>query len=542
MISWLSYRFFHSSIYYETLRDCYEAFVIASFFILLLQYLGDSTEEQKRRIRNRKTMKFTFPLCFWKYNPAGDHFLQFMKWGILQYVAVRPITTILAVIFEAQGKLCQSSMSPQFAYIWILGINFISVTVAMYCLITFYLTVKDDLSQYSPLSKFMCVKLVIFFSFWQSFMLSVLIFFKVIKETAYWTPDNISTGINAILIDFEMIIFALLHVKAFTYRVYRPPDRKKMHAKPAIIDSLNPIDFLREIWVGILYAYNWGTGRPLGPRNRTLDLELALGKTRPTGPPVPGVPQDDRFHELDGEDISLELFPKKIGAHNAPSMTTLDYNNRRLETEPLATFEKSAYDDLTTPERAATSPAPISDSLLPGGEPQRPTMSSAVYGLKQPAQSASKLNLNTGAGDRYVTGPSPHMMQPPQYQGRSPSPNTGSPFPPASNVRSHDGGDASWTPAAIHGGHDASDDMSTESSALPLPVTSGFSGTRMPSVSNYRPPRSDGSTPPLAYPPSPSRYNPQQGEGYGQVGRRGGDDNESEDGAQKRTLNYVVYD
>ena len=44
----------------------------------------------------------------------------------------------------------------------------ISVTIAMYCLIQFYVQLKDDLADYKPFMKILCIKLVIFFSFWQA--------------------------------------------------------------------------------------------------------------------------------------------------------------------------------------------------------------------------------------------------------------------------------------------------------------------------------------------------------------------------------------
>ena len=49
-----------------------------------------------------------------------------------------------------------------------MAVECIAVTIAMYCLIQFYIQIKDDISQYSPFLKILSIKLVIFLSFWQS--------------------------------------------------------------------------------------------------------------------------------------------------------------------------------------------------------------------------------------------------------------------------------------------------------------------------------------------------------------------------------------
>ena len=46
------------------------------------------------------------------------------------------------------------------------------VTVAMYCLIQFYIQTKGDLREHKPLLKVAAIKLVIFLSFWQTVSMS----------------------------------------------------------------------------------------------------------------------------------------------------------------------------------------------------------------------------------------------------------------------------------------------------------------------------------------------------------------------------------
>ena len=51
VISFVSYKYYRHAIYWEVLRDCYEAFAIASFFTLMCAYLEPDLHEQKERFR-----------------------------------------------------------------------------------------------------------------------------------------------------------------------------------------------------------------------------------------------------------------------------------------------------------------------------------------------------------------------------------------------------------------------------------------------------------------------------------------------------------
>jgi hypothetical protein len=51
IISLVSYIYYRHAIYWEVLRDCYEAFAIASFFTLMCHYLEKDLHEQKERFR-----------------------------------------------------------------------------------------------------------------------------------------------------------------------------------------------------------------------------------------------------------------------------------------------------------------------------------------------------------------------------------------------------------------------------------------------------------------------------------------------------------
>lgn len=70
-----------------------------------------------------------------------------------------------------------------------------------------------------PVPKFLCVKGILFFSFWQSIIISSLVALGAITRLGvYRDREHISLGLNDILICFEMPFFAAAHMFAFSYR------------------------------------------------------------------------------------------------------------------------------------------------------------------------------------------------------------------------------------------------------------------------------------------------------------------------------------
>lgn len=101
-------------------------------------------------------------------NEYANEWDQVIWIGVFQYCFIRVLFTIVSVITQATDRYCESSLNPEFAHIWVMAFESASVTVAMFCLIQFYLQLKDTLREYKPFLKVLCIKLVIFFSFWQS--------------------------------------------------------------------------------------------------------------------------------------------------------------------------------------------------------------------------------------------------------------------------------------------------------------------------------------------------------------------------------------
>ena len=248
IVSFMSFLFYKHALYYQTIRDCYEAVLITSFFYLLLAYTGDTRAEQHAVFRNLKFNKWVWPLGSWKWKPQGMHFLWVMKISILQYAIVRPVCTLAAVGMEYFGIYCLASWMPWFGHVWCALFISISVSWAMYCLIQFYFPIKSLVDPYKPILKFLAIKTIVFITFWQDTFLSFLVSFGVIKDTEYFSAEHIQVGINAILQCFWMLLFGFIHIKAFSYIPYRPADRTRTTLRGrAFLDVLDFRDWFWEM-------------------------------------------------------------------------------------------------------------------------------------------------------------------------------------------------------------------------------------------------------------------------------------------------------
>ncbi|RDL36210.1 Uncharacterized protein BP5553_06822 [Venustampulla echinocandica] len=232
--SFLAFWFYWHAIYFHVISECYEAFAIASFFALMCHYIAPDLHEQKHYFRTIEPVGWVWPVSWamkccggqrgpWRTPRSGLTWFNIIWTGVYQYCFIRIGATVVAVITQYFGKYCESSNSPVFAHIWVLVIEGAAVTVAMFCLIQFYIQLRKDLAPHSPFLKVLAIKLVIFLSFWQTFLISILTSatFNVVKPTTTLAYPDLKVGIPSLLLCVEMAIFAFLHLFAFPYQPYK---------------------------------------------------------------------------------------------------------------------------------------------------------------------------------------------------------------------------------------------------------------------------------------------------------------------------------
>ncbi|GAA5857727.1 hypothetical protein JCM5353_003327 [Sporobolomyces roseus] len=267
VVSFFSYRFFRSYTYYSVAVVAYEALVLAAFLMLLLQFIGDSSQEQKEILKNKEKRKIPIPFCCIRFRPSKPYFLHALKWSVLQYSLLRPLISIIEIVCQAYDVLCPTQYSVYFAEVYLDAADFVSISVALYGLIVFYALVKEQLAGKKPLAKFLCIKFVVMILFYQSFVFSVLQSHDVIKATDYWTATNVADGLSALCTCCEMVIFSLWFMWAFNWREYSK--LRESHGGGtstsvfwALLDSFNYWDMLREGYLGIAFLFAYILNKP----------------------------------------------------------------------------------------------------------------------------------------------------------------------------------------------------------------------------------------------------------------------------------------
>ena len=266
--SWLALVFPAAEHFLGALRDCYEAYVVYTFFALLIAILAENKglpvvlRKLQRRIKRdeavrqeghsdtpagkkHKTIAPPLSCCYDRKDHRKIAELVYRQCFLMtmQFVLLKPILALLPFVLElcgvpARGSPLLHNQLPNFRNprLYLAFVANMSVAVAFYGLLSFYHALDEDLADYDPWPKFLCIKGVVFMTFWQGTMLQFMSTMRLVDE-------RFAAQLQNLLICIEMLMASLAHIYNFNYQEWQT-DYKKVKS---FRDPLAVGKFMRDI-------------------------------------------------------------------------------------------------------------------------------------------------------------------------------------------------------------------------------------------------------------------------------------------------------
>lgn len=240
----------------ELLRDSYEAYVIYNFVVLLIKYAGGDFR-LSRYLETQPRIAHSWPVNVWiPPRRPGPAFLNFIRASVLQFVFMKPSGAFLKLyVYESASHGVQL-----FVRVLMYIVNNVSIYLALYGLVQFYYAAHDLLEPFHPLPKFLSVKAVVFFSFWQGVAIQIAIRIGLLHDVEGVTVTEQATGLQDILICFEMAIAAIAHYYVFSYKEYQGRDKNEADGRSTVLRNFGDIVDFRDVLSDVKDRINGGVG------------------------------------------------------------------------------------------------------------------------------------------------------------------------------------------------------------------------------------------------------------------------------------------
>eukprot|EP00939_MAST-03C_sp_MAST-3C-sp1_P004313 g4313.t1 len=252
------------------------------FFTLLTAYLGgEDCLVDYLELKSHMSHPGMLRRCCGRIN-LGRKFLRRIKQGTLQFVLIRPTTAVFALLLNSMGMYKKGDWSLSQGYIYLAIVNNISVSVSLYSLVLFYRATEVRLRAFRPLPKFLTIKAIVFFSYWQGFVLSTLVQAEIIRD-----DDNRASTIGAqikatvmqdVMICIEIFVAALALGSAFSYRDFTDDVKARRPLLSNLAEVLDPQDLAHDAHSTFIQPQGQ---QSLGPRSMELFTHTSRGFVRP---------------------------------------------------------------------------------------------------------------------------------------------------------------------------------------------------------------------------------------------------------------------
>jgi len=301
--SWLSLVVPAMEGYLAILKDLYEAYVIYQFLSFLIAVLGKGNREAVVDLLARHADHLSPPVrcfgccrkrlghgivCSDEKRQLADNVLLQCQVCAMQFVFLRPLLTAVQFVlkkidyhgplfgpgnpFDKSGgdyldmnadssDVCSYFGGGMIAYctpqFWLILMENISVFLAFSGLLNFYHAVSEDLSWCRPFPKFLCIKGVVFMTFWQGLIISLLAEStdilssggEAVTNSEAEDQETYAKQAQNFLICLEMLGFSIAHFYCFPVEEweegYRPvEDRTKFGDNMALGDFLHDLKLI----------------------------------------------------------------------------------------------------------------------------------------------------------------------------------------------------------------------------------------------------------------------------------------------------------
>ncbi|KAL3843603.1 hypothetical protein ACJIZ3_001006 [Penstemon smallii] len=214
LMSFLSLVLNRSGIYFNSIREIYEAWVIYNFLSLCLAWVGGPGAVVLSLSGKVLKPNWCLMSCCFPPMSLDGRFIRRCKQGCLQFVILKPILVAVTFILYAKGKYEDGNFNPMQSYLYLTIIYTISYSVALYSLALFYVACRDLLHPFNPVPKFIIIKSVVFLTYWQG----VLVFLAA--KSGFIKDTQEAAEFQNFIICVEMLIAAIGHLYAFPYKEY----------------------------------------------------------------------------------------------------------------------------------------------------------------------------------------------------------------------------------------------------------------------------------------------------------------------------------
>ncbi|KAL9241703.1 hypothetical protein vseg_015781 [Gypsophila vaccaria] len=299
LMSFLSLVKPDSAIYFDSLREMYEAWVIYNFLSLCLAWVGGPGSVVLSLSGRVMKPSLCLMTCCLPPVPLDGRFIRRCKQGCLQFVILKPILVAVTFILYSKGKYEDGDFSANQSYLYITIIYTISYTVALYALVLFYVACRDLLQPFNPVPKFVLIKSVVFLTYWQG----VMVFLAA--KSGFIQDAQDAANIQNFIVCIEMLMAAVGHFFAFPYKEYAGAN---IGISPGLTGSLAHALKLNDFYHDTVHQfaptyheyvlYNHGEGEE-GPRKYRSRTFV------PTGHEMDAVRRNKPLHGSKLDDIQL---------------------------------------------------------------------------------------------------------------------------------------------------------------------------------------------------------------------------------------------